>query len=85
MDMEGHDGGSRGSPSASHLSCSGKSYPSCLLALDPAASLPLLHLQAVLAQGGGSGGRWVKASHIEAAYRGHRQWHHFVVFCFPDL
>jgi hypothetical protein len=54
VDMKGGGGGSGGSPLASNLSCSGKPYPSRLLVLDPAASLPFLLLQAVLAQGSGS-------------------------------
>jgi hypothetical protein len=80
VDMEGGGGRSRGSSSASNLSYSGKPCPPHLLKLDPAASLRFLHLQAVLALGGGSGGRWVEASCTEASCHGRHQWHHFV-FC----
>jgi hypothetical protein len=42
VDLEGGGGESRGSPSASNLSCSGKPYPSRRLVLDSATSLPFL-------------------------------------------
>jgi hypothetical protein len=48
VDLEGGGDGSGGSPSASNLSCSGKPYPSCLLVLDSATSLPFLLLQPVV-------------------------------------
>jgi hypothetical protein len=48
VDLEGGGCGSRGSPSALNLSCSGKPFPSHLLVLDSATSLPFLLLQPIV-------------------------------------